>query len=106
MMQPSAGRRPPTPIIIAIILIVLLGVFTVWGALTVFQLPDHITEQGRRTNTLYEFVLGISFLVFFVVTSGIIWAMFRYRRQGPELPVQVHGSGALEFTWTVIPILI
>lgn len=104
--HPAGNGRPSTGTVIAVILIVILGFFTILGAVTVFQLPDPITEQAKRTDLLYQPVLAISFIVFFLVTSAIIWAIFRYRRTGPELPAQIHGSSALELTWTVIPIII
>ena len=100
--------KPPARTIIALALIVLLGVVTVVSAVTVFQLPDPVTEEAKRTDTLYQPVLAVSFIVFYVVTAGIIWAMFRYKRQSEdeELPLQVHGSSVLEATWTIIPIII
>jgi cytochrome c oxidase subunit 2 len=100
--------KPPARTIIALAIIALLGVVTVIGAVTVLQLPDPVTEEGGRTHTLYQPVLAISLVIFFGVTSGIIWAIFRYKRQSDddELPVQVHGSSVLEATWTIIPILI
>jgi len=107
MTQPRAARpRPSASTVIAVALILILAVVTVVSAVTVFQLPDPVTEQADRTNLLYQPVLAVSFLVFFGVTAGIIWAMFRYRRRGPELPPQVHGSDKLELAWTVIPIVI
>jgi cytochrome c oxidase subunit 2 len=104
--NPMEDRRPSPSTVIAVILILILAVVVVVGALTVFQLPDPITEQARRTNLLYQPVLAISFLVYFGVTAGLIWAIFRYRRRGPEMPEQIHGSSGLEFAWTIIPILI
>src|SRR3990172_285479 len=107
MTQPRAARpRPSASTVIAVALILILAVVTVVSAVTVFQLPDPVTEQADRTNLLYQPVLAVSFLVFFGVTAGIIWAMFRYRRTGPELPEQVHGSDKLEMAWTIIPIII
>ena len=58
--------------IIAGVLILILAVVTVVGALTAFQPPEAITEQGKRIVTLYEVALAISFLVFFGVTSALI----------------------------------
>ena len=86
--------KPPARTIIALALIVLLGVVTVVAAVTVLQLPDPATEEAKRTNLLYQPVLAVSLFVFWGVTSGIIWAMLRYKRQSEdeELPVQVHGS--------------
>src|SRR3954454_18212988 len=106
MMRQRPGR-PSGSMIIAGVLILILAVVTVVGALTAFQLPEAITEEGKRTHVLYEVVLAISFLVFFGVTSALIYAIFRFRRQpGDPLPVQVHGSSTLEFLWTAIPVII
>jgi cytochrome c oxidase subunit 2 len=93
--------------IVAGILIFILAIVTVVAALTVFQLPDAVTEQARRTNTLYQATLAISFIVFFGVTAGVIYATFRFRRRSPdEIPEQIHGSSFLEATWTIIPVII
>jgi cytochrome c oxidase subunit II len=104
--DPAGRRRPSVSIIIAATLIVILAVVTVVGALTVFQLPDAVTKDGKNVNILYEAVLAVSFVVFFLVTAGIIWAMARYKRVDDTIPEQVHGSSVLEATWTIIPIII
>lgn len=100
--------KPPARIIIALAVIAALAVVTVVSAVTVFQLPEPVTEEANRTKNLYQPVLVISLIVFFGVTSGVIWAMARYKRQSEdeELPVQIHGSNVLEATWTIIPIII
>ena len=105
--QSDRRRTPAASTVIAGVLISLLGLLTAVAAVTVFQLPDAITEQGERTTVLYQATLAISFLVFFGVTAGIIWAVFRYRRRSPdEMPEQIHGSSVLELTWTIIPVII
>lgn len=104
--HPAGRRRPSVSILIAVTLIVILGVFTIVGAVTVFQLPDPVTEEANNTDLLYQPVLAISLIVFFIVTSGIIWAIFRYRRVDDSIPEQVHGSSSLELAWTIIPIMI
>ena len=108
MNRPPAARRGPAGgTITAVVLIVLLAIVTVVAAVTVFQLPDAITEQGKRIGVLYQATLVISFVVFFGVTAGIIWAVFRYRRRSPdEMPEQIHGSSVLELTWTIVPVII
>ena len=103
---PAANRRPSGSMVVAALLILILGIVTVVSALTVFQLPDPVTEQAERIDTLYQPVLAISFIVFFGVTAAIIFAVFRYQRRGPEMPEQIHGSSLLEMTWTIIPIII
>jgi cytochrome c oxidase subunit 2 len=104
--RPAGRERPPARIILAVTLIALLAVVTIVGALTVFQLPESVTEQGDDVTVLYQVVLAISFLIFFLVTAGIIWAIFRYKRTGPEIPEQIHGSSVLEMAWTVVPVII
>jgi cytochrome c oxidase subunit 2 len=107
MNQPPAGsRRPSNSTIIAGILIGILTTVTIIGGLTVLQPHDPITEQGTRTWYLYQATMWISLFVFLLVSNGIIWAMFRYRRKDDTIPEQIHGSNVLEFTWTAIPILI
>ena len=103
---PEGSRRPSGSTMIAVLLILILAVVTIVGAVTVFQLPNSITETGDDVVILYQATLAISFFIFFIVSAGIIWAVFRYRRSGPELPEQVHGSTILELTWTIIPIII
>ena len=105
--QSDRRRTSAASTVIAGVLISLLGLLTAVAAVTVFQLPDAITEQGERTTVLYQATLAISFFVFFGVTAGIIWAVFRYRRRSPdEMPEQIHGSSVLELTWTIIPVII
>ena len=107
MIQPGGNRAPSGSMIVAGIIIFILAIVTVVSALTVFQLPDAVTEQARRTDALYQATLAISFIVFFGVTAGIIYAVFRFKRRSPdEVPEQIHGSSFLEVTWTVIPIII
>lgn len=107
MNQPPAGsRKPSVSTIIAGILMGILTTVTIIGGLTVLQAPDPITAEGENTTLLYQATLWISLFVFLLVSNGIIWAMFRYRRKNDDLPEQIHGSNILEFTWTVIPILI
>ncbi len=104
---PADRQRPPLRTLVALALIVILGVVTVVAGLTVMQLPDPVTTQGQDIWNLYQPVMVISLIVFFGVTSGIIWAVFRYKRQSDdEIPEQVHGSSILEATWTIIPIII
>lgn len=105
-MAHKTGGRSAGATVVALALIGLLAVVTVVAAVTVFQLPEAVTEQGKRTTALYQATLAISFVVFFGVTAGILWAIFRYRRRGQEMPEQVHGSSRLEVLWTVVPVIV
>lgn len=107
MVHPQGSNPRPPGMLGAALIIFIVGIVVVYGALNALQLPDPITEQAERTKKLYLATLAISMIVYFGVTAGIIWAIFRYRRRSAdEMPVQIHGSNILEFTWTAIPILI
>ena len=105
---PPGRRKPTVGELFALTLIVILAVVTIVAALTVFQLPHPISEQADNTHLLYEAVLVVSFVVFFLVTAGIIWAALHFKRKPGDdrIPEQIHGSNVLEMTWTVIPVLI
>ncbi len=108
MTNAEGGNFKPSPsLIFAGTLIVAFGILVLVASLTVLQLPDAVTEEAQRTEKLYWATLVISMVIYFGVTAGIIWAVFRYRRRrADEFPEQVHGSSTLEIVWTVIPIII
>ena len=107
MNQPPAGsRRPSGATIGAGLLILAVIAITVLGGLTALQPPDSVTEIGDRVTVLFQATLIVSLAVYLLVTCAIIWAVFRFKRRGPAIPDQVHGSTVLELTWTVVPILI
>ncbi len=108
MNQPRVGReRPSASTLIAAALILFLAVVVVVSAVTVFQLPDPVTAQAKRTDILYQPVLAVSFIVYFLVTAGIIWAIFRYRRRDSnEMPAQIHGSSTIEMGGVLVSVLI
>lgn len=75
--------------------------FAAWGA------PDGITDEGRKIENLYIFVLAMACVVFLAVEGALVFTILRYRRRSAdELPPQTHGSNVLEFVWTGIPVAI
>jgi hypothetical protein len=73
MNQPRAGReRPSASTLIAAAIILILAIVVVVSAVTVFQLPGPVTKEAKRTDILYQPVLAVSFIVYFLVTAGII----------------------------------
>src|SRR5581483_10990870 len=105
MRQPSAGR-PSGGMIIAGLLIFALAVLTIVGAVFAFQLPEPITDEGENTTVLYEATLAVSFIIFFAVTAGIIYAIFRFKRVDNHVPPQIHGSSLVEYGGVVFAIVI
>lgn len=102
----GGGNKPSGSMIVAGVVILLFGVLVVGGSLTAMQLPHPVTSQAKDTHLLYEATLIISMIIYFGVTAGIIYAIFRFPKKSAELPAQVHGSSALELGWTVVPVLI
>jgi cytochrome c oxidase subunit 2 len=92
--------------IIAGLLILILAIVTTVGALTAFQLPEAITEQGERTVVLYEVTLAVSFVIFFAVTAGIIYAIFRFKRVDNTIPPQIHGSPLVEYGGVLFAVIV
>jgi cytochrome c oxidase subunit II len=106
MKRLFSGRWTPGQAV-ALGLIFIVFLVTLIASQNVLQLPDSITETGDRIKSLYAATLAISLIVYVLVTGGIIWAIFRYkRRDASDLPQQIHGSSVLEFAWTAIPIII
>jgi cytochrome c oxidase subunit 2 len=69
--------------------------------------PQQASTFAARVDALYFFLIGISaFFSTLIATLLVVFAV-RFRRRGPgELPTPIHGSIALELTWTVIPLVI
>lgn len=70
-------------------------------------LPKEASTLAPGVDRLLLFAIGIS--VFFAALIFILLFVFaiKYRRRSPdEVPVQIHGSLALEIIWTVIPVII
>ncbi len=65
--------------------------------------PVAQTQTGLLTLSMW-FALGIGT----VVTVALLYVIIRFRERGDEqgVPKQVHGSTALEITWTAIPVII
>src|SRR5690606_16814390 len=97
MNQPPAGSpRPSGSMIVAGLLILAVIIVTVVGGFTALQPPDSVTVLGDRQWNLYQATLWISLAIYLLVTCGIIFAVFRYRRRSEtEIPEQIHGSTAL-----------
>jgi cytochrome c oxidase subunit 2 len=68
-------------------------------------LPERASTIANDVDALYFFLIGLS--LFFAVLIGTLIVVFaiRYRRRGKdERGVPIHGSFALELTWTLIPL--
>ena len=71
---------------------------------------DYLEPQGpiaRQLDNLFNPVLAVAAVFFFLVQGLVLFAAVRFRRRSDdEAPKQVHGNVKLEITWTAIPALI
>jgi cytochrome c oxidase subunit 2 len=70
-------------------------------------LPPSASSVSTEVDLLYFFLTGVT--AFFVVLVGalVVYFTVRYRRRHPdEVGADIHGSLALELTWTIIPLLL
>ena len=96
----GGGNKPSGSMIVAAVVILLFGVLVVGGSLTAMQLPHPVTSQAKDTRLLYEATLTISMVIYFGVTAGIIYAIFRFPQEergvaGP-VPRQQHTRAGLD----------
>jgi cytochrome c oxidase subunit 2 len=66
--------------------------------------PEQASTLAPSVDMLYLFLIGVS-LFFGLLIAGllIVFAVRFRRRPGDPVPEPIHGSTALELTWTIIP---
>lgn len=65
------------------------------------------TEFNAAIDHLWNRLLFLGTVVFILVESLLIYAVFKFRRrENSPAPKQVHGNATLEILWTAIPALI
>jgi cytochrome c oxidase subunit 2 len=62
--------------------------------------------NAQKIDDLQRLPFYIAGAVLVIVVAAVLYAMFRFRDRGQEMPEQVHGKPALEITLTVIPAVI
>ena len=68
--------------------------------------PSGITDEARKINDLFWIVTIAGLIVFVLVASALVYALFRYRRKDDELPPQFHGGSAIEIAMVTVPVII
>ncbi len=90
---------------------IFFAVSPVW-AVEPDKIPNMFVPASTPAHDIYYlalFALTITGVIFVVVESLLIYAVFKYRarKNDPEHePPQVYGSAQIELAWTVIPVLI
>ncbi len=65
------------------------------------------SEVADWIQSLYKLLFWMAVVVFVVVETLLVIAVFRFRRrEGDSIPRQVHGSLPLELGWTIVPAIL
>jgi cytochrome c oxidase subunit 2 len=69
--------------------------------------PDQASTAAERVDALYLFLIAVSVFFGLLIAALLVLFAVRYRRRAPdERPAEIHGSLALELTWTLVPLAI
>ena len=69
--------------------------------------PERASTMAGEVDALYFFLLGVSGFFATLIGAMVVFFAVRFRRRSErEVPPEIHGSMALELTWTVIPLFI
>lgn len=87
--------------------VALLAVGLFVGATNQFM-PFAASAEAKATDSLFNFMIVIATIIFLIVEGVLIYSIIRFRKKpGDETDgPPIHGSTALEITWTAIPAII
>ncbi len=67
--------------------------------------PEQASTLAGRVDALYFFLVAISAFFSLLIAGMVVFLAVRYRRRSAdETGTAIHGSLALELTWTIIPL--
>ncbi|MEI7520174.1 MAG: cytochrome c oxidase subunit II [Thermoleophilia bacterium] len=91
-----------------VIIGVIVAALTAAQALLIDWLPPATSEQAGRTFTLLWFLFWASAIFFVIVTSVIIYSVWKFRAPKGDLGdgPPIHGNTKLEVVWTTVPSII
>ncbi len=64
------------------------------------------SPNANQISSLYNIILYIAAVVFFVVAGALLYSVFKFRAKKGAVAVQIHGNTRLEIGWTVAAALI
>jgi len=75
-----------------------------WETLTPWSNLPQASTFASGTDTLYLFIVALSFFFFVVIMGAQGWFMWKYRRQSPDQKTSsLTHNGKVEFLWSAIP---
>jgi cytochrome c oxidase subunit 2 len=113
-------RNATIAAVISAVVFIVCGWLILRGGTSLETFPlNTLKPKGDKAEMIFDLVLwvfGIAALIFLLVEVGIVWMIYRFRRdprdkskeapQGDAEPVQLHGNPSLEIAWTIVPALI
>src|SRR5262245_37362049 len=67
-------------------------------------LPEQASSVAGQVYALFYFLITVSAIFSLLIAALVVHFAIRYRRRSETAPTAaIHGSLALELTWTVIP---
>jgi len=85
--------------------LLIAGLFV--GATNRF-LPKPASAEAQTVSALFNFMIVIATIIFLIVEGALLYSIIRFRKKdGDETDgPPIHGSAAIELTWTAIPAVI
>jgi cytochrome c oxidase subunit 2 len=71
-----------------------------------WTLPEEASTYAGRIDGIFNLILWITGIVFFLVEGTLLVFLFKYRAKRGGKAAYTHGSNRLEVIWTIIPALI
>ena len=69
--------------------------------------PPNASSVATEMDLLYLFIVAVCAFFTVLVTVLVVVFTIKYRRRHPaEVGHDIHGSLALELTWTIIPLIL
>ena len=101
--MPSVSKSKHT--LPLIIIGVIVAALTAAQALLIDWLPPATSEQAGRTFTLLWFLFWSSAIFFVIITSVIIYSVWKFRAPKGDMGdgPPIHGNTKLEIVWTTVP---
>jgi cytochrome c oxidase subunit II len=67
--------------------------------------PERASSLAGEVDALFLFILSITGFFAVAIWIALLWFAIRYRRRSADdRPQAIHGSLALELTWTIVPL--
>jgi cytochrome c oxidase subunit 2 len=109
MSGERSAREAPVHVARLAIIGVIASALGIALALLIDWFPVSAATQAKPIDTLWDVLLIVSVPIFVLVTTVVLYSVFRWRmRPGEELAdgPPIHGNTRLEIIWTAIPAII